>query len=95
MGGTFCWCLSTIADLTLEGLPFTIGERWLGLAGRAGRAAAELELVLLGSLGRAGEVLGLLWGDEEKPLLLPELVGFVAGLTTAFSTELDLEGDLE
>ena len=52
-------------DLTLDGLPFTIGERWLGLAGSAGLATAELELVLLGSLGRAGEVLGLLWGEEE------------------------------
>ena len=93
VGVTFCRCLSTIEDLTVEGLPFTRGDRWLGLAGRAGRDTAEL--VLLGSFGRAGEVLGLLCGEEEYPVLL-ELVGFVTpGLVTVFSTELDLEGDLE
>ena len=92
---SFCRCLSTMEDLTLEGLAGTRGERWLGLAGRAGRPTPELELlVLLGSFGRAGEELGLLWGEEEKPLLL-ELVGFGPGLVTGFSTELDREGDLE
>ena len=85
-----------MADLTLEGLlGVTRGERWLGLAGRAGRATAVLGLLgLLGSFGRAGEELGLLWGEEEGPLRL-ERDGFGPGLVTGFSTELDREGDLE
>ena len=51
-----------------------------------------MELVaLLGSLGLAGELLGLRWGEEEYPVLgdcpVPALFGF--------SRELDLDGDLE
>ena len=48
---------------------------------------------MLGSFGLAGEVLGLRCGlEEEKPLLEDWLV--VTGLP-AFSSELDLDGDLE
>ena len=81
-----------MADLRLEGLlGGTKGERWLGLAGRAGRATAVIGLLaLLGSFGRAGEELGLLWEEEEE-----ERDGFGPGLVTGFSTELEREGDLE
>ena len=72
VGVTLCTCLSTMAELT--GLPLTIGDKWLGLAGSAG-----LDVMLIPVPGLLGN-LGVLAGE----LVLVFLAGDVAELREDF-----------
>ena len=98
VGVTFCTCRSTMEELKLPGFVTADSgdERWLGLAGSAGRTAL---CCLLGSRGVAAEEeVAAVRGEPEERKGGRELRSssdfFLPARLSGASTELDREGGL-